>query len=263
METIETLNSFKGRILLQKVYKLLKYENNRNGLMVAFITWKICAFERDLSKYGNLRFDIMHPLGVFRGSALWMEEIVNRFFYSAINSFVYFGAAVILVLVGMRRFSDAISEEMIIGGLVFEALLLTLLFLVMFFTPKDIEVDDIDKSEDSIQNQSHSDLLDEIGEVAREIAAASMSLEKVAEVLQEISNENQKLSDKFSEGLKRISDATSPNPEMIDSMKLVNEQIGKLSNNVQHINTAIEQIKSDRIELEVRKQIQRIVENTK
>ena len=34
---------------------------------------------------------ILHPLGVWSGTTLWMQEVVNRFYYSAINAFVYAG----------------------------------------------------------------------------------------------------------------------------------------------------------------------------
>ena len=67
-----------------------------SGFSTSLLCWRICTSERELFRYSKNEVTVLHPLGFFSGSGLWMEEIVNRYYYSTINSFVYFGAAIFI-----------------------------------------------------------------------------------------------------------------------------------------------------------------------
>ena len=58
-------------------------------------------------------------------------------------SFVYFGAAVLLSLIGIRRFSDNVNDTMVLWGVGFEAAMLLMMFFVMLFTPDDSITEDV------------------------------------------------------------------------------------------------------------------------
>ena len=124
MKKIENLASLEGRKILQNLFKEMRFIKQRSALSTLFLCWRICVSEKDYPAFAKLEIHVMHSLGIVRGSMLWMEEIVNRFYFSTINSFVYFGAAVLLVLIGVRRFSSTMSDTAVIWGIIFEATML-------------------------------------------------------------------------------------------------------------------------------------------
>ena len=95
------------------------------------LTWRICIRERDLQKYGKEPIRVLHVLGTISGTSLWLEEIVNRFFFSTINSFVYIGAAILLVTIGLRRIYDVVPDWIVISSICLEAFLLSIMFFIM------------------------------------------------------------------------------------------------------------------------------------
>ena len=140
MKKIDTLSSIDGRRLLYKIFHELRYEKQLPSRSVLALCWRLCTQEREIFRFVKQEAIVSHPLGIVAGTALWMEEIVNRFYFSTVNSFVYLGAALLLVLIGIRRFSDNVSDGVVIAGIVFEALMLVFMFVVMIFTPnEDIE----------------------------------------------------------------------------------------------------------------------------
>lgn len=156
MRKVDSLSSADGRKIIHEIFHELKYKKQLSSISILANCWKICVYDIDLTKYINTEDQIEHRLGLFKGTAIWMEEIVNRFYFSVINSFVYFGAAVLLVIIGVRRFSDSIDDRFVIAGVVFEALMLFFMFIVMFFSPSD-DGDDIYDNEDlDYQKRSYS-----------------------------------------------------------------------------------------------------------
>ena len=85
MEKIETLSTLKGRKFLRNIFFELRFVKNFSSLSSLYIAWKVCCFEKNINKYLNNDSVILHPLGFWRGTFLWMEEIVNRYYYSSIN----------------------------------------------------------------------------------------------------------------------------------------------------------------------------------
>lgn len=264
MEQIDTLSSIKGRALLAEIFKELRYRRQYNAFNTLVHCWKICVHEKDLTHYLNRKISVLHPLGFFRGMGLWMEEIVNRFYFSSINSFVYFGAAILLLLIGVRKFSDHISDTAIIAALSFEALLLFFMFIVMFFTPKD------DFSEESEENERETtaELLMEVGEVAKDLAGALIQMERINENFMLIASNQQKTNETLESLIESINhiaistaDAVSPNPQMLDAMKQTNQALMDLNQTVVDLNSAAKKINREEIETAVKRELERIIAN--
>lgn len=256
MKKLDTLSSIEGRLLLQDIFHELKYEKQLSGVKTLFRCWKLCTHEREMSMYSSKEAIVLHPLGFFRGTALWMEEILNRFYFSTINSFVYFGAAILLVLIGIRRFSDTITDTMVIAGLAFEALMLLVMFVVMLFTPR----------EDLVPSQNNDgavgiaeDLLMEIGEIGRDFAAAVAQLEELTGSIKEFTNKQEQLLGEVEKASSIAMQAVSPNPEMLDAMKQTGDALREFTNTVKELNRAACEIKKEEIELSVRKEIERLI----
>ena len=258
MKKIDTLSSIEGRTILKNIFYELKYEKQYSGISTLFNCWRLCTFEKEFAKYTSFNVTILHNLGFFKGTGLWMEEIVNRYYFSTINSFVYFGAAILLILIGLRRFSDVMTDELVIGGVIFEAFMLLMMFIVMLFTP-DEEVTGLDKTGE--QESETSMLISEVGEIARDFAATSVQIEELNNKYSDMLSYQKRIIEQNYEMIEIFKSSVSPNPEMIEKMKLTNQQIEHLSDNFKVLNQTLESIKKEEIENAVRKELERIISN--
>jgi len=75
-------------------------------------------------------------LGFLKGTQIWMEEIISRYYANNIQGLVYLGAMVLLVFVGCR-FAGIISEKVALIGIGIEAVMLLVLGITLFYTPEE------------------------------------------------------------------------------------------------------------------------------
>lgn len=260
MKNIDNLSSLEGRALLSKIFKELKYDKQLRSSTILFTLWKICTYEKELFRYSKQDYTIVHPLGMFSGTSLWLEEIVNRYYFSTINSFVYFGAAILLVLIGVRRFSDNVSDTVVIGGIVFESLMLLIMFLVMLFSPN--EQNDYDEEPSNGNQETVEELILEVGEISRDFAAVSVQLDNISESLNGMLDRQTELIELISQIAKSNAEAVSPNPKMLDIMDQTNASLSSLKDTVIDLNKGIKVIQKEEIEFAVKKEIEQLI-NTK
>jgi methyl-accepting chemotaxis protein len=252
---INSLDSLKGRKVLKEIYFDLKYKRFFKGIKLLYVLWKSCINKENITKYSSVEIEIAHSLGFFRGTALWMGEIFNRYYFSSLNAFVYFGAAILLILVGLRKFSELINDSIVIFGFVLEASMLVLMFVFMLFNPIDEELEETATDE----NLKQDEILSEIGEIARDFANATLHLEKISSNLNQIQdNQNFTLS-AISAISTNLANATSPNPEMLESMKEINISLSKFQDNIQNLNTELNKMKLTQIETAIRNELGKII----
>jgi len=256
MRKIETLSSIEGRRTLHAIYYELRYTRQKSGIAVLYTLLKICLFERNLTKYLGEDISVTYPLGFINGMALWMEEVVNRFYFPVVNSLVYFGAAILLVLIGVRRFSEVVPESLVIAGLLFEAFLLLFMFVVMLFTPSD----DITVF-DEVEPDSNEELLTEVGEIARDFADAVDKLETLTLTMSEVLENQNKLMSYVADIAKNTSDAVSPNPELIHKMNSTNSALEQFTATIQTLNSSVEKIQMEQVRVTVINEIERLLSN--
>ncbi|MDQ1265696.1 MAG: hypothetical protein QG635_847 [Bacteroidota bacterium] len=255
MKKIDNLSTIEGRKLLQDVFRELRYEKQYSGIATLFICWRICTHERNINRFINKDVTLLHSLGFFAGTGLWMEEVVNRFYYSTINSFVYFGAALLLILIGIRRFSSHVTNTMVIGGIAFEALMLICMFIVMLFTPND----DISSNGNGETGEISAELLGEIGEISRDFAAAVLQLESLSSSIVEMNEKQSRMIDKMAEIVNNSALAISPNIKMLEIMKETNIALIGFQNNVRQLTDAASLLRKEEIEMSVRKEVERVL----
>jgi hypothetical protein len=258
MKTIETLSSLEGRRLLREIFYELRYEKQLSSFATLTMCWRICTHEKQIHRYVNKDYSVAHSLGFFSGTSLWMQEIVNRFYFTTINSLVYLGAAILLVLVGVRRFSDSIDDSAVIAGIIFEAMMLIFMFIVMLFSPRDDdETTDIKK-----QSESETDeLIVEIGEIGTEFASAVANLEQISNSLNEIIHNQTLLTNNIGEIARCNAEAIAPNPKLIEVMNETNSRFMELNNSISSLNQSVEKLKEEKVELLVRKEVEKIISN--
>ncbi|MBI5325922.1 MAG: hypothetical protein HZB41_11735 [Ignavibacteriae bacterium] len=259
MKNIDTLSSLDGRATLAEVYNELRFEKQLSNFSTLLICWRICVRERELFRYVKKDVTVLHPLGIFSGTGLWMEEILNRYYFTTINSFVYFGAAILLVLIGLRRFTNYVNPDIVLGGVAFEALMLIFMFVVMLFTPSE-ELETLKARTNENQN-TIEDLIVEVGEISRDFAAVVVQLEKLSDSFQEVLKQQSNLTFLIGKLSDNYSDASAPNPQMLEIMKETNFALSEFKNTVNNLNNAAELLKREEIEIAVRKEVERVLVN--
>jgi hypothetical protein len=261
MKQIETLSSLEGRKLLWGIYQELRFEKQLSSLSTLLLLWRITTNEREIFKYVNQEVTVIHPLGIFGGTSLWMEEVVNRFYFSTINSFVYLGAAILLMLVGMRRFTENFNDTYVIVGVAFESLMLIFMFVVMLFSPPDEGTQVPGQNGNSDNENSVTDLIIEVGEIATDFATVVVNLENLSESLKEILYSQNQLISSVNKLAESNAMAVSPNPQLLETMKNTNDALQEFKNSVNNLNIAAEALKREEIEIAVRKEVERILVN--
>lgn len=252
---INSFDSVNGRKILKDIYFDLKFKKYIKGINLIFILLKICINKENVSKYSSVEVEISHSLGLFRGTAFWIEEVFNRYYFSSINAFVYFGAAILLVLVGLRKFSNLVNDTMVITGFILEASMLVFMFIFMLFNPSDEQFESTENAEDSPQNI----IIHEIGEIARDFANATLQLEKISSNLTSV-NENYLMTLKqLNEISSSISNTMSPNTEMLDVMKNTNSLLNEFQSNISQLNTELNNIRLVQIETAIRQELEKLL----
>ncbi len=252
MKRLDTLTSIEGRKTLYRIFKELRYEKQYSSITTIINCWRICMFETELQKYVKDEITVTHPLGFFKGTSLWMEEIINRHYFSTINSFVYFGAAILLALIGIRNFSDKVSDTMVIAGVAFEALMLLFIFIVMLFTPSN----EIAIEEEREEVSELEEIVDEVGEISREFAAGVVQLENLNHHIKELNKSQHELSNKIGKISDAVSAAVTPNPELLNQMKAAAETLKEFSNSVENLNESLKKIKDETLKASIREELE-------
>ncbi|MBL7998775.1 MAG: hypothetical protein JNL32_09080 [Candidatus Kapabacteria bacterium] len=256
MKEIRSLATREGRALVREMFRELRFDKQLGGLATLSILWRVCCTEKEVFRYSHHEVVVLHPLGILSGTSLWMQEIVNRFYYSTINSFVYFGAAILLVVIGVRRFTDSVSDTAVLASIGFEAFLLVMMFVVMFFSPTD-ETDE-DEFSDAEQDDTQ-DVLREIGEIGRDYAKVAVQIDDAVRTLRDIAFENAELARSIRTATETAAHAVAPNPELISRMSETNESLKNFQQSVDSLSTAAKQLQREQIDLAVRREVERLL----
>lgn len=259
MEQVQTLSTLRGRAVLRDIVRELRYEKQVSSFTTLLTSWRLCTFEREIYRYSRRQVTIIHKLGLLRGTSLWLQEVVNRFYFSTINSLVYLGAAILLVLVSGYRFTDRINTQFVIAGVGIEALMLLILFVVMFFSPSD----DIEEETGVEQDDSGElrELISEIGDIATDYASAGARLEAITASLSDITARQDELLGAVNDAVRAVSFASNPQPEFIETMRQTNQTLHAFHQNVQSLVEATNQLRREEIQRAVRAEVERILEH--
>lgn len=256
MTQLESLASVNGRSLLREIYRELRYERHLGAIEALAACWRISTKEQELIRLTRRDVVILHPLGILSGTKIWMEEIVNRFFYSAINAFVYAGAAFLLLVVGLNRTGAISAPSVVVAGIIIESLLLLLLFLVMYFTPPE-EPDGKGLASDG--QAATEELLREIGEIGRDYAAMAVQLESIAASLSDLVERQDNTVHAIRESVDAAVNAVAPNPELMASMQAASAALDRFAEAVDVLSKRMHIIEHEEVERLVRIELERLL----
>lgn len=256
MTTIETLSSVNGRAILRDIYHELRFERQLGALGALRAMWSICTKERELIRTTKRDVVVLHPLGLVSGTALWMQEVVSRYFYTAINAFVYFGAALLLVAVGLNRTRVIDTPSLVVAGVILEAVLLMVLFLVMFFSPPDEEAQ---PEQEQSRAGATEELLRELGEIGRDYAAMAVQLETIAGTLNDLVERQDGMISGMRDSVEAAVNAVAPNPHLMNAMQSTTTALEKFSERVDVLGAHLQTLERQEVERLVRIELERIL----
>ncbi len=269
MEQIRSIASVEGRQLLRQAYQILRFEHNQNPASVLWTTWKIATTEKELSTVlPELQFTIAEPLGILRGTGVWLQEIVNRYYYPQVNAMVYFGAALLLVLIGLNRFTH-LPKAFVIAGIVFEASLLLLLFLVLLFTPVESENSFAATASQKAAAEQFSeetlqfiqDLVHDIEDIAKDHANATAYLEAIQEDLRNLVNHQGKLTEILQQLTTSLQQFLPPPADLLRSIQQTTEALSLLKQEILTLQETVATLRDENIQYAVRKELEKILSN--
>ena len=256
MTQLETLASVQGRTLLRDIFRELRFERRVSAMQALTTLWRICTTEQELIRLTKRDVVILHPLGVWSGTTLWMQEIVNRYFYAPINAFVYAGAAILLVIVGLNRTGVMDQPWLIVTGIVLEAFLLLMLFVVMYFTPPEEPEIDSDRQGGGAASE---ELLRELGEIGRDYAAMAVQLEAISASLVDLVERQQTMTDGMAQSVNAAVSAVSPNPELMASMQTTTASLDRFASSVDSLSQRLQAVQKQEVERLVRDELEKIL----
>ena len=256
MTQLETLASVQGRALLRDIYRELRFERRVGALQALSTCWRVCTREQELIRLTKRDIVVLHPLGVVAGTTLWMQEVVNRFFYAPINAFVYAGAALLLVAVGLNRTGVIDAPSIIVGGIIIEALLLLVLFAVMYFTPPE---EPENEQVGAGGSDATDELIREMGEIGRDYAAMAVQLEAISATLNDLVEKQDAQISHMREGVDAAVSAVAPNPELMASMQTTSSVLDRFALSVDALNQRLQAVERQEVERLVRSELEKIL----
>ncbi|MDC1068108.1 hypothetical protein OAQ99_02990 [Candidatus Kapabacteria bacterium] len=254
MQKIDTLSGLEGRRFLHKLFRELRYKRQISNIKILYYTLLICVRGEDSNSYSSIDVEIQHKIGFGKGLSIWMEEIVNRFFFSSILSLVYFGAASLILIIGLNRFTDSIGLELVIGSVAFETSMLLIMFVTMAFSPNDDSYYDESESD----NQS-DELIVEIGEIGRDLAATVVQIENLSKYFIKIAENQEKLIDRLDQITGQNENLIRPNNDMLSEMKEVNIGLSDFNSKIKSLSNTVDQLTNNQIKEAVKEELENII----
>ena len=199
-ESIKDLEIPEGRLLLHEFYHDRRIQVK---LEIAIILecWRVCKHAREIQLSDGRLILLENPLGFRLGTRVCIEEIVGRYYYNSVQGWVYFGAMVLLIFVGLRL-GGVIPEKIALVGVAIEAFMLFLLAVVTYSSPSDelLPTTLQGKSPDNLLssvNQSVQGMTNAVSDLFRLLSQSDMRqdvlLTRLTEYISKVSAENTRL----------------------------------------------------------------------
>ncbi len=272
MASAQSIISFatpEGRAMLVAAYRCLRYARGDMSwfacLQITFQlargtheTWRRSENGLDMSEIDpSLDVHIQQPLGFTKGIVVWMEEVVNRFYYTTFNAFVYAGAAFLLVMIGLLRLNIIQDQMYVLLPLSIEAFLLLLLFVVMYFTPPE---DLAQATRFGSRTDEYSDeWRKEMDEIATEFANSSDTMQNVVDELNRIAGAQNELIGLMEQTMRAVSMIASPQPELMKQFQQSNALMGEFNKSLRRMTEEAPALRRDEIEILVRRELDRVL----
>jgi|GEM_PF-925113 len=256
-QTLQHLAQPAGRAVLQQLWHDLAIERRTLVLPLLVRLWRTACFAQEVHLVeSSTTVKLRYPLGLRTGTRVFMEEIVVGHYFNSVQALVYLGAVILLVFLGLR-FAGILSENVALIGIGVEALMLLLLFAVLYFTPDEnraaLPVVTEGEGERSGEEEQEDDravireMLEELEEISSSYVSLGMKIERTAALQEHALRE---LSDRIAaiQGLHLLEEHTA---RLLDT----NTLLARLVEAIEGMNTKIDRLVREDVAFEVRRQL--------
>ncbi len=254
--TVSNLATPAGRAAFQDYWRDLVVEQRRAVLPSLVKLWRHASFSSELRiTWNDTHYRLGHPLGPRVGTRVFMEEIIFRHYYNNVQAFVYLGAVVLLVFLGLR-FAGVLAEQVALIGIGIEAFMLLMLVMVMFYTPSDESTDIAPSEQEGASDEEDereviTEVLREIEEIGGQYASVAMKLESLARSQDE----------HLAELARRVGNIQGLNllESHAERLETTNALLGQLTAAIEGMNTRVDALFGRELEFHVRRELERLL----
>ncbi len=258
-KTISNLGTPAGRAAYQEYWRDLIVEQRSAVVPSLWRLLSMAAFGTEMRiTASDTVYRIGHPLGLRNGFRLFMEEVTVRHYFNNVQALVYFGAVILLVFLGLR-FAGVLSEGVSLIGIGIEAMMLLILFAVLFYAP-DEEARAAQEAAAAVEtagNDAASDreivreVLEEIEEIGGSYASLALKLEQSAKAQE----------DSIRELTRRVAAIQGLNllESHAERLETTNTLLAQLTSSIDAMNKRIDMLFSKDLEFYVRQEFERMV----
>lgn len=258
-QTVSNLATPAGRAAYQELWHDLIIHQRRAVIPALWQLWRMAAYGQEMRMTASDNaYRIGQRLGPRVGTRVFMEEIVVRHYFNNVQALVYFGAVILLVFLGLR-FAGLMSETASLIGVAIEAMMLLILFAVLFYAPEDepstgagagaVATDDAAEVEDD--REVIREVLHEIEEIGSSYASLAMRLEQSA----------RSQDDALRDLAERVSAIKGLNllESHAERLETTNTLLAQLTASIESMNSRIDLLFGKEIEFHVRQELQKLV----
>jgi len=250
-KTVPNISSPEGRkIYVEYLHDLAKVQQISAIIFLPRL-WLTACFGKEINIQNNdTNYSISHALGLRLGTRVFMEEIISKHYFNAVQALVYFGAVIMLIFLAMR-FAGIISEEISLIGIIIEAFMLITLASVIYYSKDEptTELEQEDNDEGLIK-----EMLQELEEIGSQYATLGIKIENAvktqSENMRELTNKVAQI-----QGLQELSSHSI-------ELKTTNSLLQQLIVSIDELNKKVDLISTKEIEYKVREEIQKIVNSS-
>lgn len=256
-QTISNLASPTGRDVYQNLWRDLVIERREAVIPSLIRLWRTAAFGSEVRIVStDETFTLSHRLGIRQGTRLFMEEVIVRHYYNNVQALVYLGAVILLVFLGLR-FAGVLSEEVALIGIGVEAIMLLLLFTVLFYAPEEsVDLNGLSTETTEERDEDEREIVGDVLKEIEEIGSTYASLAMKMEALMKSQDENLK------ELARRVAAIQGLNllESHAERLETTNTLLAQLAAAIDGMNSRVDMMFGKEIEFHVRREIESMVQ---
>jgi hypothetical protein len=258
-QTLSNLATPAGRAAYQELWHDLILHQRRAVLPALWQLWRTAAYGQEMRMTASDNaYRIGHPLGPRVGTRVFMEEVIVRHYFNNVQALVYFGAVVLLVFLGLR-FAGLMSETASLIGVAIEAIMLLILFTVLFYAPEDESPTyGVGPAPPGTADAEAEDDREVIREVLKEIEEIGSSYASLAMRLEQTSRSQDEALRELTERVSAIKGLNLLESHA-ERLETTNSLLAQLTSSIEAMNRRIDLLFGKEIEYHVRQELQRLV----
>jgi hypothetical protein len=237
---------YESRILLQKYYyNATQMGNKRSSTFKSIRKAKeICAGKTEFTfEDKTYKGIVLNNTRLVR--KIWMETIIIPFYANNVQSFVYFGAIILLLFIAARFvFPNVINERTATIGMGVESIMLFMLAFIQFYTPEDNLYEKKTQSYCNVKDEVNAEMItslkDSVKSLNESIHGLRVTIVNIPDYVSLPIKDLQEILNKFCTTIKSIESQNIREQVRLELYGLlrdsINNESAQIKENIPHLN---------------------------